>query len=170
MSHTAFGICLSQSESQEAAICKISGRYVEYIRYLPFDDDVITHIIRLVDKDTIIAIGLADLTTKLIQNLQESGFNVISVNSKQPIDTIKDQSKSQFLNIESFLWYLIRGALDPESDHPIAIPPDDKLSQCLTSIIGSKENGKIIATTKNDDVRHAGLALALALYASDRRK
>jgi hypothetical protein len=131
------------------------------------------------DKNARIAVDIIGLGAGIFDRLRELEFeNSIGINvSRAPVDEneqpITGRGGQEFYNLRSALWWLLREALDPEGDDPLALPLDDKLVGDLTApTYLYTSNGKIRVEGKDDIRARIGRstddadALALALYAA----
>jgi len=81
---------------------------------------------------------------------EELGLEVCSVKFSESAAEHEDLTgEREFANMRAYCWWAIRDALDPKLDGKLALPPDDELTQDLTSVRWSVNSaGKIVLEKK----------------------
>ena len=65
--------------------------------------------------------------------LNKGGFQVIGVNPAERAPAPDKSGLLHFSNVRSWMWWMMREALDPNANNGIALPPDKRLIADLTT-------------------------------------
>lgn len=136
-----------------------------------------------VTKDRPVAIDNIGVGAGVFDRLRELGFrraygvNVAESAKDHRGNPLHDSTgQYEFVNLRAYVWWMMREALDPLGEDPIAIPPIDELTDDLTSPLWwYRSDGKIQVESKDDIRAKNGRstdfadALGLALYAARTR-
>lgn len=179
----SYGLDPARFGDDATCTAKLVGRVLESLEYTSQQSTMETvgrTVVAVQDKTIPIAVDVIGIGSGVFDRLKELKFNAISVNAgSSAVDRygskMRDASETlEFYNLRSALWWRIREALDPESENPLALPPDDRLTGDLTGVMYNyTSNGKIKVESK-DDIRarigrstDAADGLALALYCAE---
>ncbi|MBX4215688.1 hypothetical protein KW797_01945, partial [Candidatus Parcubacteria bacterium] len=117
---------------------------------------------------TPMCIDIGGLGVGVFDRLNEQKYKVFGVNSSEKADDINgklltDKSgELSFVNIRSYLWWLLRERLDPDGSDPLGLPPDDaeaerSLTGDLTDVTwGLTSAGRIQVESKEDMKKRLG--------------
>ncbi len=107
--------------------------------------------------------GVANIDTigegaGVYSRLMEMGDNVVSAKFSELAEGLTDLTGERgFLNMRAYCYWALRDALDPSLGGSLALPPDDELTQELTSIRWEpKSNGKIKIEEKDEIKKRLG--------------
>jgi len=171
---TAYGVDPAYKGADKTAICKMVGRVVYWIKSYDKQEIMETagRVAALVDKDTPIAVDAIGVGAGVYSRLAELEYAVMGVNVSRR-SKMRGRNREEFMNLRSAIWWMMREALDPDSDDPIALPPDDKLSGDLCAPSWEyRSDGKIQVEGKDGLRESLGRspdkadALGLTLYAA----
>lgn len=180
----SYGVDPAYKGEDKTAIARLRGRVIEQIDALAKQDTMQTagRVAALVDKETPVAIDIIGVGAGVYDRLRELQYRVIGVNVATKAEhangkPMTDKSGKQlFVNLRSALWWLVREALDPRGDDPIALPDDAGLIGDLTAPTWTyRSDGKIVVESKDDIRERIGRspdkadAVALALFAATRQ-
>lgn len=178
---TAYGLDVARFGEDATTTAKVVGRVLESLTYNSQQSTMETvgrTVATVGNKSTPIGVDVIGIGAGVYDRLKELGFKALAVNAGESAkdsmgNPITDEAGVlEFFNKRSQLWWMLREALNPESDNPLALPPDDRLTGDLTAPLYSfTSNGRIKVESK-DDIRarigrstDAADALALALEA-----
>lgn len=173
----SYGVDPAYLGEDKTAICRLSGRVVEWIVAYAKQEIMQTagRVVTLVEKnkDVPIAVDTIGVGAGVYSRLAEQEYAVRSVNVSRKAPKWRDVTgKLEFVNLRCALWWMIRDALDPDGDDPLALPDIPELTGDLTAPTwGYRSDGKIVVESKKETRARIGRspdfadALALALYA-----
>lgn len=179
------GVDPAYTGEDKTSIIDLLGSVVMSIETLSKKDTMFVagKVASMFPKDVPVAIDKIGIGAGVFDRLKELHYQAIGVNvSESAKDSsgkpLTDKSGLQeFVNLRAFLWWLVREALDPDGDDPLALPPDDELTGDLTAPTWSyRSDGKILIESKDDLRLRLGRstdkadALALALYARMKQR
>lgn len=171
----SYGVDPARYGEDKTAICRLVGTVCEEIKYYAKQSTMETagRVISLVDKDTLVAIDVIGVGAGVYDRLNELQYKVIAVNVAESTDLKDASGKLEFVNLRSAAWWILRDALDPEGDNPLALPIDDILTGDLTAPTWTYTSTGKIKVESKDDIRarigrstDAADCLALALIAA----
>src|SRR5690606_26984276 len=88
-----------------------------------------------------------------VDQARQEGLPVIGVNVQ-----VKSTKPEKFVNLRSELYWKLRESLDPENPNALALPPDGKLSNQLTSIrYKIVDSGGRIKIESKDEMKSRGM-------------
>ena len=163
------------------ALAKLVGRVIELLEVYEKQEPMQTagRIAARVTPNTPVAVDSIGIGAGIYSRLRELKYAALGVNvSERAVDwrgkPLTDKSGQQlFINLRAYLWWMMREALDPEGDDPIALPPDDDLTGDLTApTYGYRSDGRIYIESKDAMRERLGRspdkadAVALALFAA----
>lgn len=169
----AFGVDPAYKGDDATAIAVLRGRVLERIETYRQESTMNTagRIAALVGQG-VVAIDIIGVGAGVYDRVRELGLRAIGVNVARASD-LKGRGGVEFVNLRAALWWMLREALDPEGDAPIALPPDDALADDLAAATyWYASSGKIQIEAKDELRARLGRspdkadALALALYAA----
>lgn len=173
----AYGLDVARYGEDKTALSRLRGRVLEWIRYWAKQDTMQTagRVALEVDKAHPVAVDTIGIGAGVFDRLREQGFAVESVNVGESTSMTDTSGAIEFINLRSAVWWMMRDALDPNGDAPLAIPPDDRLIGDLVAPQWKLTSaGKIKVESKEDIKKRIGRstdsadALGLALYAGSR--
>lgn len=165
----------------KTALAKLVGRVIESLETYAKQEIMQTagRVAASVNKTTPVAVDIIGVGAGVYSRLKELNYAAISVNvAQKAVDwrgqPLTDKSgKQEFINLRAYVWWLVREALDPDGDDPIALPVDDELTGDLTAPTWwYRSDGKIQVESKDEMRERLGRspdradAVALALYAA----
>jgi len=175
----SFGVDPARYGADKTAIAHMVGRVCQSIDYTSQEDTMQTagRIAARAGRTTPIAVDVIGIGSGVFDRLRELKYAVKAVNVGESAKfangkLMTDASgEIQFFNLRSALWWMLREALDPSSDSPLALPPDDELIGDLTAPKFSYTSAGKIRVEGKDEIRarigrstNGGDALMLALY------
>jgi hypothetical protein len=168
-----------KGEDKTALLCMV-GTVVEWIRTWAKQEPMAAAgvVSSLIDTKSVCAVDVIGIGAGVYSRLRELGHrNVYPCNVSKSTKMRDVTRQFQFLNLRAAIWWMIREALDPSGDDPIALPPDPQLTGDLTAPTWwHRSDGKIQIESKDEMRKRLGRspdtgdALGLALYARRRRK
>ncbi|MBA3868597.1 MAG: hypothetical protein H0X30_05550 [Anaerolineae bacterium] len=179
----SYGLDPARYGDDSTTTAKLVGRVLESLTYREQQSTMQTagRMVALApDKNTSIGVDVIGVGAGVYDRLHELGYKKAkAINASESAKDergkpLTDASGTlEFYNKRSQLWWALREALDPESEDPLALPPDDRLTGDLTApTYDYTSNGRIRVESK-DDIRarigrstDAADALALALDAA----
>lgn len=176
---TTYGIDVARYGEDKTAFARLTGYVLEKLDYYAKQSTMETagRAAATIDKQINAAVDTIGIGAGVFDRLQELGHRVLSVNVGESTDMKDSSGQVGFVNLRSAIWWMMREALDPESENPLALPPDDMLTGDLTAPLwGYTSKGQIKVESK-DDIRirigrstDAADALGLALYAAYKNR
>jgi len=175
----SFGVDPARYGADKTAIAHLVGRVCQSIDYTSQEDTMQTagRIAARAGRNTPIAVDVIGIGSGVFDRLRELKYAVKAVNVGESAKyangkLITDVSgEIQFFNLRSALWWMLREALDPSSDSPLALPPDDELIGDLTAPKFSYTSAGKIRVEGKDEIRariarstNGADSLMLALY------
>lgn len=183
---TAWGVDPAYKGEDKTTIAKMVGRVVEKIEAHAKEDTIQTagRVASQADKESVIAVDVIGVGAGVYDQLRAQRFRVLPVNVSHKAETNNGKPMTdvsgevKFINLRAAIWWLLRDALDPNGDDPIALPPDreDILIGDLTAPKYEYTAAGAIKIESKDDLRERigrstdyADAVGLALYAATRR-
>lgn len=182
----SWGVDPAYKGEDKTTIAKMVGRVVEKIEAHSKEDTIQTtgRVASQADKESVIAVDVIGVGAGVYDQLRNQRFRVLPVNvshkaeyqNGKPMTDVSGEIK--FLNLRAAIWWMLRDALDPDGDDPLALPPsiEDKLVGDLTAPKYEYTNSGQIKIESKDDLRERigrstdyADAVGLALYAATRR-
>lgn len=184
LGRSAWGVDPAYTGEDKTTIAHLVGRVIESLESHSKRDTMWTagRVVTVVGKADPIGIDTIGVGAGVYDRLRELGFrNARAVNVAQkavepsnPLKPLTDKTGKQFfVNIRSYIWWMMREALDPNGDVPLALPPDDELTGDLTAPtwwyvsdgkiqVESKDNLRERIGRSTDKADAVGLALFVA--------
>jgi hypothetical protein len=175
----SYGVDVARFGDDQTVIGKLTGSVLEPLEYhaqldtMQTTGKVAQHLGS--DKDTPVQVDVIGIGAGVVDRLRELGYNVTGVNvgtaakDRYGRDYSDDSGELKFTNLRSYLWWVLRERLDPNSADVLALPPDDNLTGDLTAPKWRvKSNGRIEVESKDEIRKRIGRstdsadALALA--------
>ena len=107
----------------------------------------------------------------VVDRLREMKYMVDAFNASEHTDARDSSGEMGFTNCRAAAWWGLRERLDPDSDTPIALPPDDLLTGDLTAPTWRVMSGGKIQIESKDDIKvrigrstDSGDAVAMAFF------
>lgn len=179
------------------AIAPKRGSFIDEIRYFPgggrteegepdYGAEIMAtagRLIRMLEGGkarTIIDVGGgwgASIVGRLREQMPNERNRIVAFNGMVPTKWTDSTRELHFANVRAAAYWNLRERLNPESDEPIALPPDDLLTGDLTEPkwLGMTSSGKMRLETK-DDVKErlgrspdAGDAVVMAVWLDQHR-
>lgn len=97
----------------------------------------------------VIGIG-AGVVDRLLETTHET---VVGFNASEKTDRKDRSGELGFANKRAAAWWNLREMLDPDSDHDVALPPEDRLTGDLTSPTWRVMSGGKILVESKDEIR-----------------
>ncbi len=177
--------------TDKTSIADLVGRVIEQLTYHAQEDTMQTagrvaaragNVSSATSKAVPIGVDVIGIGAGVTDRLRELGYAVSGVNvASAAIDSARRPLKDitgtfTFVNLRSYIWWLLRDNLNPDHPEPLALPPDDKLTGDLTApTFKYTSNGQIQVEAK-DDLRKrlkrstdGADAVGLALYVASRQ-
>lgn len=176
---TTYGVDVARYGEDKTAIARQVGSVLEKLEYYAKQSTMETagRVASKIDKQTSAAVDVIGIGAGVYDRLEELGYQVVSVNVGESTDMKDASGQVEFINLRSAIWWMMREALDPDSDNPVALPPDDMLTGDLTAPLwGYTSKGQIKVESKDDIRKRIGRstdaadAWGLALYAAYKNK
>lgn len=89
----------------------------------------------------------------VVDQLREHGKKVVPFNASEKCEKKDKSGELGFVNCRSAAWWHLRELLDPDDDHELALPDDDKLIGDLTAPTWRVMSGGRIQVESKDDIK-----------------
>lgn len=159
----ALGVDVARFGDDSSVIARRIGAVVtELVDFQQLDTMVITGKVIVAahdDKALPIHVDVIGVGAGVVDRLREQGYSVIGVNASAKATDAHDEDLTdssgelKFLNLRSYLWWLLRERLDPLSSDPLALPPNDLLTGDLTAPKWKVTSAGRIQVESKDDIR-----------------
>lgn len=176
----SYGVDPAYMGEDKTAVATLAGRIVLPLVSYAKQDTMQTagRVAVTVGRESPVAVDTIGVGAGVHDRLRELGFNVIGVNVSTKTDMTDKSGLVGFVNLRAALWWMLREALDPDGEGPIALPPDDDELVGDLTVPGYwyTSAGNIQVESKDDMRARLGRspdradAVALALYASRQTK
>ena len=176
----SWGVDVARYGTNKTAIAHLVGRVIEKIDYHIKQSTTETtgHVQIAVKHDTAarICVDANGVGAGVFDQLREQGYeNAIGINVGEGTPMTDVTGELKFINLRSAIWWMIRDALDPDGDDPIALPPDDLLTGDLTTPKWTATSRGQIKVESKDDINKrlghstdaadaVGMAVYIAFY------
>lgn len=171
----SYGVDPARYGQDKTTIARLVGRVCEVINYYTRQSTMETagRVASTVNKKTPVAVDVIGIGAGVYDRLEEEGYAVIAVNVAESTSMRDASGTLKFINLRSAIWWAMRDSLDPDSDDPLALPPDDILTGDLTAPTWTYTSKGQIKVESKDDIRarigrstDGADGLGLALYAA----
>jgi hypothetical protein len=127
---TVWGVDPADTGSDETVIIKLQGNVVTEIKASQTLDLMKTagYLHAHVKKGQRIGVDVIGVGAGVKSRLLELNHNVLAVNVSKRTDRRDSTGSYDFFNLRSYVWWLIREAIDPNNPDALMLPPDDKLA------------------------------------------
>lgn len=111
------------------------------------------------DKQLPIHVDVIGVGAGVVDRLREQEYTVTGVNASEKAvdargnDLTDSSGELKFLNLRSYLWWMLRERLDPQNDDLLALPPSDLLSGDLTAPKWKVTSAGRIQVESKDEIR-----------------
>lgn len=157
----ALGVDVARFGEDSTVIVRRRGSVIESLDYFnQLDTMAVTgEVVLKARRDTHLPIhvDVIGIGAGVVDRLREQGYQVTGVNvseaarNRQGEDLTDHSGELAFVNLRSFLWWMLRERLDPKIRDPIALPVDDRLTGDLTAPKWKVvSNGRIQVESKDD--------------------
>lgn len=159
-SAVSYGVDPARFGTDKTVICRLVGTCLEKIDYFEQQDTMQTagRVAALVSGGIPAGVDVIGIGAGVVDRLKELGRNVTGVNVAQAArdkrgNPLKDTTDTfEFVNLRSYMWWLLRGNLNPDNSNALALPSDDKLTGDLVAPQYGYTAGQIKVEAK-DDIR-----------------
>ena len=160
---TALGVDVARFGDDSTVIARRVGYVIEALDYLnQLDTMAVTGAVVLKAKQNTelpIQVDVIGIGAGVVDRLREQGYKVTGVNVSESAKTgggkeLTDRSgELTFVNLRSYLWWMLRDWLDPQNNDLLALPPDDRLIGDLTAPKWKITSAGRIQVESKDDMR-----------------
>lgn len=177
----AYGYDVAEAGEDAAALCKMNVNVVQYIKYNDIADLmeqanwIAAYMVG--QKSAPLGVDANGVGAGVYFRMKQLEYRVTGLKTQSKISFRDRTGNMQFNNLRSYLWWLIRDALDPYGTIQLAIPPDKKLERELMSPRWRLTENGLVQIDSKDVLRErlgrstdAADALMLALYVSHVRR
>jgi hypothetical protein len=153
---TCVGVDVARSGSDQTVLAPRYGWRIETLRRTSLEDTMATTgrvagVLKGLGGYAIVdVIGLG---AGVVDRLRELNHDVIPFNAGERTDRLDSSGELGFINKRSAAWWAMREMLDPASNCPVALPPDDLLVGDLTAPKWRVTSGGRIQVESKDDIR-----------------
>jgi hypothetical protein len=88
--------------------------------------------------------------------LVQNRIQTVGLNGASKSNQMTAESTLSFMNLRAEMWWRMREALDPKTNHPIMLPPDNKLRADLCAPLWRLRPGGILIESKEDVIKRIG--------------
>lgn len=160
----SYGVDVARFGDDSTTIARRVGSVLEKLDYLAQLDTMETTgeiIFRVgaANTQTPILVDVIGVGAGVVDRLREQGFAVTGVNVSESArdaynnDFTDPSGELTFINLRSYLWWMLRDCLDPDNPDAIALPPDDRLTGDLTAPKWKPTSNGRIQVESKDDIR-----------------
>lgn len=157
----ALGVDPARYGTDKTAVARLVGNVIESLTYTALEDTMQTtgRVAAIVDKRIPVAVDVIGIGAGVTDRLKELEYNVTGVNvASSAVDTRKQLLKDitdtfTFINLRSYIWWLMRDMLNPLNPDCIALPPDDDLTADLVAPKYVYTSTGQIKVESKDDIR-----------------
>lgn len=155
------GVDLAHGGSDQTVIAPRSGRWIGELVKVPGvrtqnGSDVSTLLAPLLSRGGFANLDIVGIGASAYDDGLRNGLNVIGINGSAPSSATDRSGKLRFLNLRAEMYWKLREALDPDSDNPIALPPDPELSADLRAQRWDITKGGIKVEPKDEIAKRLG--------------
>lgn len=180
----AYGVDPARYGNDKTCTARMVGRVLEKLDYHAQQDTMQTagRIAAQVRKTTPVGVDVIGIGAGVVDRLKELQYHVTGVNVASAALNWQGQPETdrtgtfQFVNLRSYLWWMLRDNLNPDNPDALALPADDILTGDLTAPKYTYTSKGLIKVESKDELRarlgrstDAADALALAEYVNPRR-
>lgn len=159
----SYGVDVARFGDDSTVTARRVGSTLETLDYAAQQDTMETtgRVILAVKHDTAtpIFVDVIGIGAGVVDRLREQGYAVTGVNVSEAAKDAYGQPLTDasgelgFVNLRSWLWWMLRERLDPRQPDPMALPPDDRLTGDLTAPRWKVTSGGRIQVESKDDIR-----------------
>lgn len=160
----SFGVDVARFGDDSTTIARRVGTVLEQLDYLAQLDTMETtgEVIMRVgasNTETPILVDVIGVGAGVVDRLRELGYAVTGVNVSEAardafnVPFTDPSGELTFINLRSYLWWMLRELLDPDNPDAIALPPDDRLTGDLTAPKWKPTSNGRIQVESKDDIR-----------------
>lgn len=157
----SLGVDPARYGTDKTAVAHLVGNVIEQLVYTALEDTMQTtgRVAAIVDKRVPVAVDVIGIGAGVTDRLKELEYNVTGVNvASAAVDTRKKPLKDitdtfTFINLRSYIWWLMRDLLNPLNPDCIALPPDDDLTADLVAPKYVYTSTGQIKVESKDDIR-----------------
>ena len=178
----AYGLDPAEAGEDLSALCKLNVNVVQWIKYFE-DPDLMklsewTVAMMIGHQSAPLGLDANGLGAGVFYRMKQLNYRAIGLKTQSKVSFRDRTGNMQFLNLRSYLWWLLRDALDPYGNIKLAIPDNDqRLERELIAPRWRLTESGLVQVDSKDVLRErlgrstdSADALMLALYVSHVRR